>query len=517
MNHKINSVTNSNLVSGETPKEPVISPKSGSIFERRLIENYISTSGKDPVNDEDLTIEELVGINSVTSTIAPPKPPSFNSIPSLLSTFQNEWDSLALEVFALRKQLHKAREELSAALYHHDAAVRVAAKAIKERDEARLALQQLAVSIGKDEPMDDVVIESTSNGDAKASIQLPVEIINQARDELFQLHKSQKPTLPITPEQNITVEFIANHAQPFKKAENSFVNATNKILLVGSSTGSVAVYNFNNPGKNNVTKITHKGLVTAVNQVIHKDEQVPILAYKEKVFVRDSKTLFEHNHEGEIFQIVSHPTLTNLFILFSRDGTWSLNDLDEMAVLFRSSKVNNICCGDIHVDGALLGTGTENGEVTIYNLTSGQSVFNIKSKYPNIKKLSFASNGYWLLVSSANGENASCLDIIDLRKNAIIHSIEFSNELVDFAIDPSSSIIITYDSRNMLSLHRYIKKGKKWLDNLSEKTIEESNSALLSLDILNTADDEEFKNTGEIKFAGVTQNSSILEFQLAYA
>lgn len=86
-----------------------------------------------------------------------------------------------------------------------------------------------------------------------------------------------------------------------------------------------------------------------------------------------------------------------------------------------------------------------------------------------------------------------------------------------FAIDPSSSIIITYDSRNILSLHRYIKKGKKWLDNLSERNIEESNSALLSLDILNTADDEEFKNTGEIKIAGVTQNSSILEFQLAYA
>ena len=515
MKHTINSVTNSKLVSGETPKEPVISPKSGSIFERRLIENYISTSGKDPVNDEDLTIEELVSINNVASTIVPPKPPSFNSIPSLLSTFQNEWDSLALEVFALRKQLHKAREELSAALYHHDAAVRVAAKAIKERDEARQALQQLAVSIGKDEPMDDVEKESTSNGDTKVSTQIPVELINQARDELFQLHKSQKPTLPITPEQNITVEFIANHAQPFKKAENSFVNSSTKILLVGSSTGSVAIYDFSNPGKNNVTKITHKGSVTALNQVIHKNEQVPILAYKEKVFVRDNKTLFDHNHEGEIFQIVSHPTLTNLFILLSHDGTWSLNDLDEMAVLFRSSEVNNITCGDIHVDGALLGTGTDNGEVIIYNLTSGQSVSNIKSKYLNIKKLSFASNGYWLLVSSTN-EKASCLDIIDLRKNTTIHSIEFSNELIDFAIDPSSSIIVTYDSSNLLSLHRFIKKGKKWLDNLSEKNIEESNSALLSLDILNTADDEEFKNTGEIKIAGVAQNSSILEFQLAY-
>lgn len=464
-----------------------------------------------------MKIEELISITTTNSAIVPPKPPSFNSLPSLLSTFQNEWDSLALEVFALRKQLHKAREELSTALYHHDAAVRVAAKAIKERDEARHALQQLAVSIGKDETMTDVKQETTTNGEAKTSVHIPVELINQARDELFQLHKSQKPTLPITPELNIWIEFIMNHAQPFKKTENTFLNASEKILLVGSSTGSVAIYDFNNPGKNNITKITHKGSVTALNQVMYKDEQTPILAYKEKLLVTNNKSTFDHDHKGDIFQIVAHPTLTNLFVLFSRDGTWSLNDLENMTVLFRSLQPQNYTCGNIHVDGALLGTGTENGEVIIYNLTTGQSVSNIKAKYVNIKKLLFALNGYWLLVSSTDNENASSLDIIDLRKNATIHSIEFSTELVDFAIDPSSSIIITYDSTNKLSLHRFIKKGKKWCDNFSEKTIEESNSALKCLDILNTADDEEFKNSGEIKIAAVTQNSSILEFQLAYS
>mmetsp|Transcript_218 Transcript_218/g.249 ORF Transcript_218/g.249 Transcript_218/m.249 type:complete len:366 (-) Transcript_218:991-2088(-) len=365
--------------------------------------------------------------------------------------------------------------------------------------------------------MDDVAAESTSNGEAKASAQIPVETINRARDELFQLHKSQKPTLPITPELNITVDFIANHAQPYKKADNSFLNTSEKILLIGSSTGSVAIYDFKNPGKNKIHKITHKGSVTALNQVTYKDEQVPIIAYKEKVVVRDDKTIFNHSHEGEIFQIVSHPTLTNLFILFSRDGTWSLNDLEEMAVLFHSPEANNISCGDIHVDGALLGTGTKNGEVIIYNLTTGQSVSNIKSKYSKIKKLLFASNGYWLLVSSSNDENESCLEIIDLRKNSTIHSINFSHELIGFAIDPSSSVIITYDSINVLSLHRFIKKGKKWLDYLSEKNIEESNSPLLSLDVLSKANDEEFQNTGEMKIVGVTQNSSILEFQLAYS
>ena len=50
--------------------------------------------------------------------------------PSLLSTFQNEWDAIVLEVFTLKKQLQSAKQELSIALYRQDAAVNVAAKAI---------------------------------------------------------------------------------------------------------------------------------------------------------------------------------------------------------------------------------------------------------------------------------------------------------------------------------------------------------------------------------------------------
>lgn len=462
-----------------------------------------------------MSIEELIPINNTSSVIVPPKPPAFNSIPSLLSTFQNEWDSLALEVFSLRKQLHKAREELSASLYHHDAAVRVAAKAIKERDEAKLSLQQLAVSIGKDEPMEETDVEITTNGETSSTSMIPAEIINRARDELFQLHKSQKPTLPFTPEQNMSIKFVLNHAQPFKKSNNSFLNTSEKLLLVGSSTGPVAIYDFNNPGKNNITKISHKGTATALNQVTLNDELVPIMAFKDKVFVGDNKTAFKHNHNEEVFQIITHPTLSNLFILISKDETWSLNNIENNSTLFRSQRIQGATYGNIHVDGALLGIGTKNHEVIIHNLTTGEAVSKINSKNKNVTKVLFAPNGYWLLVSSTDDTNSSCIEIIDLRKNITIHSIEYSDELVDFTIDPSSSIIVSYDSSNTLRLHRFIKKGKKWLDNAIKEIIEESNSPLRNLDILSSADDEEFAN-GNIKLVGVTQSSSILEFNVTH-
>ncbi|RLV94916.1 Pre-mRNA-processing factor 19 [Spathaspora sp. JA1] len=133
-------------ISGERLKNPVFSPSSKYIFEKRNIENYIDASGTDPMSGDPVEVEELIAINNSTEAPVPPAV-SNTSIPSLLSTFQNEWDSVVLELFTLRKQLQSARQELSVALYRQDAAVRVAANAIKERDEAKEALEKLATSL----------------------------------------------------------------------------------------------------------------------------------------------------------------------------------------------------------------------------------------------------------------------------------------------------------------------------------------------------------------------------------
>ena len=47
-------------VTNEVPEQPVVSPASGAIFERRIIEKYILENGCDSITSKDITVDDLV-------------------------------------------------------------------------------------------------------------------------------------------------------------------------------------------------------------------------------------------------------------------------------------------------------------------------------------------------------------------------------------------------------------------------------------------------------------------------
>jgi len=56
-------------ISGEPPQDPVVSPKSGHVYERRLILKYIIDNGADPITGEKLDESDLVTVKASESVL----------------------------------------------------------------------------------------------------------------------------------------------------------------------------------------------------------------------------------------------------------------------------------------------------------------------------------------------------------------------------------------------------------------------------------------------------------------
>ena len=86
-------------ISGEVPQQPVVSRKTGHLFERRLIEKALQASeNRCPVTGEELKPEDLLPV--ACDLAQRPRPLSATSLPAMLAMFQNEWDDLVVLIAA---------------------------------------------------------------------------------------------------------------------------------------------------------------------------------------------------------------------------------------------------------------------------------------------------------------------------------------------------------------------------------------------------------------------------------
>lgn len=433
-------------ISGQPVKEAVVSPKSGAIFEKKNIINYITTSGTDPLTDEPLTEDELIAIKTsenLTTVLPPHSPSSSNtSIPALLSTFQNEWDALVLEVFTLRKQLNRAREELSIALYKQDAAINVAAKAIRERDEAKEALEQLAMSLSvrDDEPM----VDTDTVEDEPVDKTQELEKITNAKDMLFKVHKSQKAKFPFDVDTTLKLEPAVKKdifesekviQYSYNRDIKTVIGVTaNSIIKQSLVDGVVSNFETSDPI---LAAVSNNGVVAAVSA---------------------SNISFSTNNillpvTGKPKQIITHPML-DVFIIIT-DKNWIV--INTKSVLAIYDQVLSLAA--LHYDGEILAAQVGN-EVQLFSIVSGDQLGKFDIDHNNILRIEFASNGYWLLVLSAT-KSKSTIQIFDLRKGTEAHKLEFNEPIVNSILDPTTSVLFTFTKKNY-TISRYNKKSKSW-------------------------------------------------------
>ncbi|EED22893.1 cell cycle control protein (Cwf8), putative [Talaromyces stipitatus ATCC 10500] len=455
-------------ISGEAPQVPVVSTKSGmsilrtirllsmltclgNVFEKRLIEAYIAENGKDPVTGEDLSTDDLVELK--TARVVRPRPPTLTSIPSLLGVFQEEWDALALETYTLRQALVQTRQELSTALYQHDAAVRVIARLTKERDEARETLSKISVGSAR----------APAGGDAMQvdSAKIPDSVVARIEETQAKLSKSRIKR-PI-PEGWATSEAIQSYkpavsSEPLYPGGKSLsVDSTGDLALVGGVDGIAGVYSIS---KQQIVQTLKVGSPITDAVFAGSTAVVASASGSVKFFNNGTETASFDSHAGEATAVVVHPT-GDIVASVGADKSYVLYDLATSSVITQIYGNASLLSAKFHPDGHLLAVGGTDGQIQVYDVKSGVVAANFPMQAPVIN-LEFSENGYFM---AAVTENSTDISIWDLRKSKLHKVLETGTKITTLAWDYTGQFLLS-GGPNGITIQQYTKSTKEWSEPL---------------------------------------------------
>ncbi len=474
------------LVSGVPPQEPVVSPKSGSVFEKKLIIQYIEKHGTDPISNEPLDIEDLVEIK--ISPIVPAKPPTLTSIPSMLSAFQNEWDAMALESFSLRQQLTESKKELSTALYHYEAAVRVIARLTNERDQARDALTKLSASFAKGEDN----TEQKDEIEISTSTSLPDDIKAKLEEKHSELVSIRKATSKVVPKDYFNISSLSNYNifKTSSKLLNADSNITSyliadehKYITVGYESGYIINYSLIDDS------------IIDTKQLDDDDNSSVISILKGGIIILKNGKIFSINDNNyksiynlkknidndEIISIIQHPASNDLIIIIT-ENKWVFFNLSNKKALIEIKLDNKPLIGKLHPDGRLLAIAFKD-KIDIYDI-EGRLAATFKEEIDSNNSivenydLNFAENGVWLISSKGNKITIWSLKKTDeVLKTIILNENKKDSEIIkikNFSIDLKSKYLSI--STNLgIKLYSYNKRSKEWreINNISIESLDE--------------------------------------------
>jgi pre-mRNA-processing factor 19 len=428
-------------ISGHVPEDPVVSKKSGHLFEKRLIEKYLEEEGKCPVTKEELAVEDLMPVQA--NRAVKPRPLEATSIPGLLGLFQNEWDDLMLETYTLKQHLDNTRQELSQALYQHDAACRVIARLVKERDAAREMLaaaqqgaaQSIAAS-GTGDNMEtdengltaamlskmDETAKTLSKGRRKRPVSEALATPESIKDFSAQgshtIHKSDKPGI-LCVDIHPTTQNLAVTGGVDKSAQ-LFDRESGKVLSSLSGHGKKVVDVKFHP--------TSSALITA-----SADKTVKIWTPAGKKGHKAAHTI--SCHTDEVTGISLHAT-NDYCVTSSKDATWAFHDIHQGRTVTTITGEEGFSCIHFHPDGLILGTGTVDGKVRIWDVKEGKNVATFDDHDGSVNSICFSENGYHLAGAGEDG----FVRLWDLRKLKNFQNLNLDN-------GPANAVSFNYSGK----------------------------------------------------------------------
>jgi len=435
-------------ISGQSAQEPVVS-KHGDVFEKRLIVKHLETHGTCPITNEALSVEELIPIRTSNPNAVKPRQLSATSIPGLLQTFQNEWDALMLETFNLKKQLNTTRQQLSHALYQNDAACRVIARLIKEKDSSRRELEQLRSAVGKG--IGKMEVENALPGlDAEARNKLAIksqELSTMRRQKevgpnvaSIEEIKEWKMTLSHTPHKAHSPGILCVEIHPINE----------ELIMTGGVDKTAVVLN-RKTGRKETTLSGHTKKVSSVK--FHPTKDVLMTGSADntvKIWTKGGEGYRAARtiglHKEEVVDLSLHAT-NDYLISASKDRTWAFHNIETGKSLLQVREPDDspLTCVMLHPDGLILATGTEDNIVRVWDLKSQKNVATFRGHKGAITDLKFSENGYYLATSAQD----NLLKLWDLRGPKNINTLQMDSNVLSLDFDYSGKYLVAGTGREI--------------------------------------------------------------------
>jgi len=418
-------------VSGHAPEEPVFSPKTGHVYEKRLIVKHVETSGKCPITKEDLSKDDLVDMK--VAKAVRPRPATASSVPGMLSLLQSEWDALMSETYELKTNLDTTRKQLSHALYQHDAACRVIARLLRERDASRAQVAQLQDQLSKSR-----LVEAPAERD-EGEIGLTPDILQRMQDIAKSLSGTRKGRhFPDLAKVSEVKRLECKGAHPVHQSTAPGIlcidmhKADNNRIVTGGVDSQVVLFDAEKD-KMAQKLLGHSKKVVAT--VFHPTKDVILSASQDataRVWTCSDPSNWRgpytcahvvRKHQAEVTDLSIHP-LGDYFTTSSRDKSWALHDLTTGRCVRHVQELSSgYGCLKFHPDGLLLAGGTEEKTVSVWHIKDQVTVATLSGHEGEIEALSFSENGYYLATASRDGK----VKLWDLRKPLNIQTLEVSD------------------------------------------------------------------------------------------
>eukprot|EP01080_Neovahlkampfia_damariscottae_P003594 gene3594-6329_t len=418
-------------ISNKVPEEPVVSKKSGLLFEKRLILKYIDEKGVCPVTKETLSEEDLLNVKSETMT--KPRTLTSNSIPGLLQTFQNEWDSLMLETFSLKQQNQELRQELSHALYQHDAACRVIARLIKEKEDLKNNVE--------DSKMEE-------EEEQESTYEKPViEIIQNTAKKLSSKRKKRELSDTLA-----TPEFVKNYhlegSYPLHKTKPAGVSCldihpTKNLILTGGNDHTLSIFNKDSSQilstlKGHTKQVTNVSFNSNYDSLVSSsvDKTIRVWSFDSKKEEYTTNSIIKE-HKDVVTDLTLHPS-GNYLVSSSNDKTWKFHDLNTAKTILSNDTLDakiQTCC--FHPDGILLGFGDSNNVISIWNILENKIVAKYEGHTNEVVTMSFSENGYHLATGSTDGT----VKLWDLKNSRNFQTFEIGSAVKCVNFDHSGNYL----------------------------------------------------------------------------